>query len=450
MSYVTLSELVDRYTIALLKVERLGSTKEWLNEVEAYKGHLEDKYETLKPYIKALYKINAFIWNTEWSIRAGLLDHNLQEMGRVALRVRELNDVRNRIKNRIIIKFGGYISVRANTRDDFKLRRQNLIKDGEGVALVFGSTGLAGSAFVRAYRDKGYRCIELNSKILNLETCSIDDILAKFLINRPNHIIMGAAFVGGINANMKEGYDFLFKNTIIAFNILEAYRRYKSIIGLADTCKLLFLGSSCIYPKIEDRLIKEEDLLTGELEKTNDCYAISKIAGLRLAQELPNTFCVMPPNLIGENDQFNLERAHVAQSIMIRMLSAKAKGENAIPLGGRNGTCTREFLLSNDLADFCIALMETYQGCKLVNCGPGHAHSIMELYEEIARIVGYTGGFIPDNNMATGVLQKTMCPKYRRKLLPNWEPLYDLRMGLQVLYNTNKDRIQRELEKKPL
>lgn len=269
---------------------------------------------------------------------------------------------------------------------------------------VAGHRGLVGSALVRCLESAGYKNLLLKTKSeLNL----LDAAAVKkfFTTEKPDYVFLAAAKVGGIMANKTYPVEFLQENLLIQNNCISAAHE-------SGVKKLLFLGSSCIYPKLAPQPIKEEYLLTGPLESSNDAYAIAKIAGIILCQSYrrqygSNFISVMPTNLYGPHDNFNLETSHVLPALIRRFHEAKETGTPAVTLWG-TGTPKREFLHVDDLAKACLHLMETYNEAEIVNIGTGEDVSIKELAELVKDIVGYEGEIQWDTEKPDGTPRKLL------------------------------------------
>jgi GDP-L-fucose synthase len=246
---------------------------------------------------------------------------------------------------------------------------------------------------------------------------------------KPAYVVMAAARVGGIKANSTEPYDFLYDNLAMAANVIDGSRR-------AGVRKLLFLGSSCIYPKMAPQPIREESLLTGPLEVTNEAYAIAKIAGIKLcdharAQYGSDFISAMPCNLYGTGDNFSLENSHVLPALIRKMHEAKLRGDASLLLWG-TGTPLREFLHADDLAEACVLLLERYSQAGHINVGSGEELSIRQLADQIAQVVGFTGRLEFDSSMPDGTPRKLMDVSRIRAL--GWKPRIALTEGIRSAY----------------
>ena len=267
---------------------------------------------------------------------------------------------------------------------------------------VAGHRGLVGSAILRQLKGRGYENIICRtSKELDLrEQLQVEDFFRK---EKPEYVFLAAAKVGGIIANQNYPADFLRDNLLIQTNVIDAAYRHK-------VNKLLFLGSTCIYPKFAPQPMKEDALLTGELEQTNEAYAIAKISGIKMCEAYNKQFgtnfiSVMPTNLYGPNDNFDLETSHVLPALIRKFHEAKVNAVPNVEVWG-SGTPKREFLYSDDLADACIYLMNNFSGSSIVNIGVGEDLSIKELATKIKEIIGYEGEIVFNTNMPDGTPRK--------------------------------------------
>ena len=269
---------------------------------------------------------------------------------------------------------------------------------------IAGHRGLVGSAIVRALKKQGYNnfILRTHSELDLLDQKSVADF---FKEEKPEYVFLAAAKVGGIMANKTYPADFIYKNLAIQNNIIHnAY--------LNGVKKLLFLGSSCIYPKLCSQPIKEEYLLTGELEPTNEPYAVAKIAGIKMCQAYnrqhgTNFISVMPTNLYGPNDNFGLENSHVLPAMIRKFHEAKISNQNEVVVWG-TGAARREFLHVDDLADACVFLMNNYDNSEIINIGTGEDISIKELAEMIKEIIGFTGEIAWDASKPDGTPRKLL------------------------------------------
>lgn len=293
---------------------------------------------------------------------------------------------------------------------------------------VAGHRGLVGSALVRKLEGLGYNnLICRSSKELDLRRQqAVEDFFVK---EKPEFVFLAAAKVGGIHANHLYPADFIYENLIIQSNILRA--AYSSGVK-----KLLFLGSSCIYPKYASQPINEESLLTGELEPTNEPYAIAKIAGIKMCQAFNRQYgtsfiSVMPTNLYGPGDNFDLENSHVLPALIRKFHEAKINQQPEVILWG-TGTPRREFLHVDDLADACVFLMQHYQANEIINIGTGEDLTIRELAELIKEIVGYQGEITFDPAKPDGTPRKLLDISKLKNL--GWQPEIPLRQGILATY----------------
>jgi GDP-L-fucose synthase len=305
----------------------------------------------------------------------------------------------------------------------------------DDVIYVAGHTGLVGSALVRRLEAEGFRRLLLRTRSqLDLtDTAAVDRF---FAAERPRFVFLAAAKVGGIAANAAYPVDFLRENLLIELNVIDASHRH-------GATKLLFLGSSCVYPKFAPQPIKEEHLLGGALEPTNEPYAIAKIAGIKLGeayrrQHGMSFISVMPTNLYGPHDNFDLESSHVLPAMIRRFHEAKRDGSPAVTLWG-TGTPRREFLHVDDLADACVYLMKHYDESELVNIGWGRDISIRELAELVADVVGYDGDLQWDATRPDGTPRKLLDTSRLTEL--GWVPRIQLEDGIRQTYHWYEDML---------
>ena len=293
---------------------------------------------------------------------------------------------------------------------------------------VAGHRGMVGSAIVRALRAAGHTSVVTRTSA-ELDLRDGAATRAFLAAEQPAAVVMAAARVGGIKANSTEPYDFLYDNLAMAANVIDGSRR-------AGVRKLLFLGSSCIYPKMAPQPIREESLLTGPLEVTNEAYAIAKIAGIKLcdharAQYGCDFISAMPCNLYGTGDNFSLENSHVLPALIRKMHEAKLRGDASLRLWG-TGTPLREFLHADDLAEACVLLLERYSQAGHINVGSGEELSIRQLAEQIAQVVGFTGRLEFDPSMPDGTPRKLMDVSRIRAL--GWKHRITLTEGIRGAY----------------
>lgn len=268
---------------------------------------------------------------------------------------------------------------------------------------VAGHTGMAGSAIARRLATEN--CTVLTATRAELDLTRQALVEDWVLANKPDAVFLAAATVGGIMANATRPAEFLYDNLVIETNIIHAAYR-------ADVGKLLFLGSSCIYPKLAPQPMTEDALLTGPLEPTNEWYAIAKIAGIKLCQAYRRQYgrdfiSAMPTNLFGAGDRYDLAQGHVVAALIMKIAAAKREGRDSIELWG-TGTPKREFLFVDDLADGLIFLMKNYSGEAHVNVGTGKEMTIRELAERIAKVAGWSGTFTYDTAKPDGTPRKVM------------------------------------------
>lgn len=263
---------------------------------------------------------------------------------------------------------------------------------------------MVGSAIVRALKSDGYtNLLTRSSKELDLRDQKA--VMDFFKAERPDYVFLAAAKVGGILANNTYRGEFLHDNLAIQLNVIEAARKF-------GVKKLMFLGSSCIYPKLAPQPLKEEYLLTGLLEPTNEPYAIAKIAGIKMCEAYRdqygcNFISVMPTNLYGPNDNFDLQKSHVLPALIRKFYTAAQEGRDHVEIWG-TGSPKREFLHVDDLAQACLYLMKSYDGRDFLNVGTGEDISIKELAEMVARIVGFDGELRFDTTKPDGTPRKLM------------------------------------------
>lgn len=293
---------------------------------------------------------------------------------------------------------------------------------------VAGHRGMVGSALVRRLQKDGYRnIVTRTSKELDLR--NQQTVQEFFEAERPNYVYLAAAKVGGIVANNTYRAEFLYDNLMIESNII--HQAYK--VGVK---KLLFLGSSCIYPKGAPQPLREEYLLTGELEPTNEPYAVAKIAGIKLCDAYRdqygcNFISVMPTNLYGPNDNYDLVNSHVLPALIRKMHEARERGEAEVVVWG-TGSPRREFLHADDLADACLFLMDRYNEPGLVNIGLGEDLSIKDLAFLVKDIVGFEGEIVFDTSKPDGTPRKLMDVSKLTAL--GWKARIDLREGIEDVY----------------
>lgn len=293
---------------------------------------------------------------------------------------------------------------------------------------VAGHRGLVGSAITKALKEKGFQnIITRPSAELDLRNQAAVNLF--FKQEQPDYVFLSAGKVGGIMANNTFRADFLYDNLIMAANIMHAAHTYK-------VKKLLYMGSSCIYPKHAQQPIKENSLLTGSLEYTNEPYAIAKIAGMKLAEAYTdqyddNFISVMPTNLYGLNDNYHPTNSHVLPALIRRFHEAKTAGLPEVSIWG-TGTPRREFLFAGDLAEACLFLMENYTGKEFLNIGCGEDISIRELAFLIKETTGYTGRLVFDTSKPDGTPRKLLDVSKIHSL--GWKHRVSLKEGLSIAY----------------
>jgi len=293
---------------------------------------------------------------------------------------------------------------------------------------IAGHRGLVGSAILKKLKEEGYtNLVYQTSKELDLRNKEAVDQF--FLNEKPQYVFLAAAKVGGIVANNEYPADFIRDNLLIQTNIIDA--SYNNNVD-----KLLFLGSTCIYPKLAPQPLKEEYLLTGELESTNEPYAIAKIAGIKMCQSYNRQYgtkyiSAMPTNLYGPNDNFDLQTSHVLPALLRKFHEAKENKDPYVEMWG-TGTPKREFLYSDDLADACIFLMNNYVGNEIVNIGVGEDITIKELGEKVKAVVGYEGEIRFDKSKPDGTPRKLVDVSKINQL--GWSAETTLENGLEKAY----------------
>jgi GDP-L-fucose synthase len=301
---------------------------------------------------------------------------------------------------------------------------------------IAGHKGLVGSALLRLLTKEGYSNIVTKThQELDLESpVAVEKFFEK---EKPEYIFLAAAKVGGIMANKTYPADFIYNNLIIETNVVHNAYLHKAK-------KLLFLGSSCIYPRECPQPIKEEYLLSGPLEGTNKAYAVAKIAGIVMCQSYnqqygTNFVSVMPTNLYGQNDNFGLENSHVLPAMIRKFHDAKEKGETEVTLWG-TGKVKREFLHVDDLAQACLFLMNSYDSGEIVNIGTGEDVSIKELAELVKKIVGFKGKIVWDTKKPDGTPRKLLDVSKINKL--GWKHTISLEKGLASTYKWFEENLK--------
>ncbi len=293
---------------------------------------------------------------------------------------------------------------------------------------VAGHKGMVGSAIIRELEKQGY------ANILTLPHCRLDltsqkDVEAFFQSEKPEYVFLAAAKVGGIEANANAPADFMYENIMLEMNVIHA--------AWQNGCrKLEFLGSSCIYPRLAPQPMTESCLLTGELEKTNEAYALAKISGLKYCEFLNRQYgtdfiSVMPTNLYGPNDNYHPIHSHVLPAMILKFHEAKVTDASSVICWG-DGSAMREFLYVDDLAELCVFLMNHYSGDETVNAGTGKELSIKELAEMTAQIVGYNGEILWDTEKPNGTPRKLLDVSKAEKL--GWKYKTELKDGIRMAY----------------
>jgi GDP-L-fucose synthase len=300
----------------------------------------------------------------------------------------------------------------------------------ESKIYVAGHRGLVGSAIIRNLEEKGYSNI-ITRTHKELDLTNQQEVREFFETEKPEYVFLAAAKVGGINANNIYPADFIYENLMIECNVIKA--SHDNAVK-----KLLFLGSSCIYPKFAPQPIKEEYLLTGPLETTNEAYAVAKIAGLEMCkffkrQYGDNFISCMPTNLYGPNDNFDLNNSHVLPALIRKFHEAKVNNATTVEVWG-SGKPLREFLYVDDMADACVFLMENYNCEEHVNIGTGEEVSIEELAGLVKDVVGYKGNIVFDTNMPDGTPRKLNDVRKLNEL--GWRHTVNIQSGLRLTYNS--------------
>lgn len=305
---------------------------------------------------------------------------------------------------------------------------------------VAGHNGMVGSAIVRELKKQGYTNLILKSHN-ELDLTNQADVEKFFASEKPEYVFLAAAKVGGIVANNSALADFMYDNMILEMNVIHS--------AWKNGCKKLeFLGSSCIYPRMAPQPLKEEYLLTGELEKTNEAYALAKISGLKYCEFLNKQYgtdyiSVMPTNLYGPNDNYHPEHSHVLPALIRRLHEAKINNQSEVVCWG-DGTPLREFLYVDDLAELCVFLMNNYSGNETINAGTGKEITIKDLVNLVAKVVGYNGTIKWDTSKPNGTPRKLLDVSKATKL--GWKYKTELEDGIKLAYDdflNNKMRAER-------
>jgi GDP-L-fucose synthase len=302
--------------------------------------------------------------------------------------------------------------------------------DRDACIYVAGHNGMVGSSIIRALQNKGFTNIITKSrKELNLLNQA--DVDSFFKTTKPEYVFLAAAKVGGIIGNREHPADFIYENLMIETNIIHA-----SYVN--NVKKLLFLGSSCIYPKLAPQPMTEDTLLSSSLEPTNEYYAIAKITGIKLCEAYRkqygcNFISAMPTNLYGKHDSYNLENSHVIPALIRKFHEAKVNNSPTVTIWG-TGTPMREFLYADDLADACVFLMQNYNETTHINIGTGMDITIQELAETVKRVIGYTGKIIFDTSKPDGTPRKLLDVSKIHAL--GWKHTTSLVEGLKLTYES--------------
>jgi len=308
------------------------------------------------------------------------------------------------------------------------LERARAIPKPDDVIYVAGHRGMVGSALVRLLRERGFKNLLLRARA-ELDLCDTRAVSAFYEKNRPDYVLIAAAKVGGIWANSSQPVEFLSENLQIELNLING----------AHACgvkKLLFLGSSCIYPRLAPQPMKEDALLTGPLEPTNEPYALAKICGIKLCQAYAkqhgaNFISAMPTNLYGPGDNFDLKTSHVVAALIHKFHLAKVERKSSVALWG-TGSAYREFMHVDDLAQACLFLMENYDSPEPINVGCGQDITIRELTELVGKVVGYSGQLDWDTTKPDGTPRKLLDVTKLNDL--GWKASISLEEGLRGTY----------------
>ena len=308
--------------------------------------------------------------------------------------------------------------------------------DSNSKIYVAGNTGLVGSAIIRMLKSKGYNNI-LSTPHSNWDLRNQEDVNRFFRINKPDYVFLAAAKVGGIGANSEQPADFIYDNLMIQTNIIDA--AYRNGVK-----KLLFLGSSCIYPKFPEIPITEDQLLTSALEPSNDAYAIAKIAGVKMCQAYRkqygfNAIALMPTNLYGPGDNFDHNSGHVLPSLIAKFHGSLEKSKHWIVNLWGDGSPKREFLHVDDLAEAAYTCMEKYDDGEIINVGTGEDVTIKELAETIVKVTGYQNYYQWDASKPNGTPRKVLNVDKIKSL--GWEPKIGLREGIESTYEWYKENV---------
>ena len=308
--------------------------------------------------------------------------------------------------------------------------------DSDSKIFVAGHNGLVGSAIVRNLKEKGFTNIITQTRD-QLDLTDFNAVKSYFIVEPPDYVFLAAAKVGGIGGNSDYPADFIYQNLMIQSNVIHA----SYISGVK---KLLFLGSSCIYPKFAKQPITEDQLLTGSLESSNDAYAIAKIAGIKMCQAYRkqygfNAVAVMPTNLYGINDNFDHNYGHVLPSLIAKFHGSKEKSKHWVVKLWGDGSPKREFLHVDDLAEALFIVMEKYNSEDIINIGTGEDVTIKELAEIIVEVTGYKNDYEWDTSKPNGTPRKVLNVDKIKSL--GWEPKIGLKEGIESTYEWYKKNI---------
>lgn len=315
-----------------------------------------------------------------------------------------------------------------------------MIKKNSKIFVAGGQSGLVGTAIVRSLNRNGFKNIIVKTR-KQLDLLNPDQVERFFSRNKPEYVFLAAAKVGGIMANKTYKAEFIYDNLMIQSNVIHNSWKY-------GVKKLLFLGSSCIYPKLAKQPIKEEYLMTGHLEETNDAYAVAKIAGIKMCQSYneqykTNFISAMPTNLYGPNDNFDLKDSHVLPALIRRFHEAKINNKASLTLWG-TGSSYREFLYVDDMADACVFLMKNYNGSEIINVGTGKDLTIKSLAQIVKKIVGFKGRIEWDSSKPNGTPKKQLDVK--RLFHMGWRPKITLEKGIMNQYSWYLDNYGKNKE----
>ena len=308
--------------------------------------------------------------------------------------------------------------------------------DSNSKVFVAGHKGLVGSAIVRHLEAEGFTNI-ITADRRQCDLTNLNDVKKLFQFEKPEYVFLAAAKVGGILANRDYPADFIYENLMIQSNVIHSSY-------LFDVKKLLFLGSSCIYPKFAKQPITEDELLAGHLESSNDAYAIAKIAGIRMCRAYRqqygfNAISLMPTNLYGPNDNFDHNSSHVLPALMSKFHGSLEKSEHWVVKLWGDGSPKREFLHVDDLAEACYTCMQDYEGEEHINVGTGEDVTIKELAETIVDVVGYKNDYEWDTSKPNGTPRKVLNVDKIKSL--GWEPKISLREGIESTYEWFKENV---------